>query len=118
MKQKVFMPLYDEEVAPRFDLATEVLLAELGLKGRIVQEKVLILPGPSSERMCHMILSEGIGVVVCGGIEQEIYDYLTWKQIKVIDNVIGGSHAVLRRYAAGRLVAGDIVALATSKLGV
>jgi hypothetical protein len=109
MKQKVCIPLFDEEVAPRFDLATEVLLAELGLKGRVTQEKVLILPGPSSERLCHLILSESAGSVVCGGIDQEIHDYLCWKQINVIDNVIGPSRAVLKRFALGRLNPGDIL---------
>lgn len=109
MKQKVCIPLFDEEVAPRFDLATEVLLAELGLKGRILREKVLILPGASSERLCHLILSENVGCVVCGGIEQEIHDYLCWKQIRVVENVVGPVRAVLKRFALGRLSPGEIV---------
>jgi predicted Fe-Mo cluster-binding NifX family protein len=101
--------LYEEEVAPRFDLATEILLAECGDDGRIKKEKVLILPGPSAEKMCHMIITEGIDAVVCGGIEEEFYDYLTWKRIQVIDDIIGPGRAVLKRFARGGLTRGDIV---------
>ena len=109
MTIKVFVPLFGEEVAPRFDLATEVLLAECSEDGRQINERVLMLPNPSAERLCQMILSEGIDVVICGGIEQEFYDYLTWKQIQVIDNVIGPSRMAFQRLGKGRLMSGDIL---------
>ncbi|RJQ74496.1 MAG: dinitrogenase iron-molybdenum cofactor biosynthesis protein [Desulfobacteraceae bacterium] len=109
MIRKIFIPLHEEEVAPRFDLATAVLMAECDADGRILQEKVLILPGPSAERLCHTVMTEHVQTVICGGIEQEVYDYLTWKRIEVIDNVIGSGAAVLRRYLANDLRAGEIV---------
>jgi predicted Fe-Mo cluster-binding NifX family protein len=109
MNRKIFIPLHEEEVAPRFDLSTEVLIAECDPDGRILQEKVLILPGPSAERLSHMIVTEHIRTVICGGIDQEIYDYLTWKRIEVIDNVIGPAAPVLRRCAAGNLNSGDVL---------
>jgi predicted Fe-Mo cluster-binding NifX family protein len=104
---KILIPLFDDEIAPRFDLATEVLIAECA-SGRILQEKVLILPGASAERLCQMIITEGMHVVICGGIEQEFYDYLTWKRVRVIDNVIGSGHRLLAHYLQGRLSPGDI----------
>jgi predicted Fe-Mo cluster-binding NifX family protein len=109
MTTKVFIPLYGEEVAPRFDLATEVLLGEYSKQGQIINEKVLLLPGPSAERLCQMILSESVKVVICGGIEQEFYDYLSWKHISVIDNIIGTGHAAFARLVSGQLNAGDIL---------
>lgn len=109
MTTKVFIPLFGEDVSPRFDLATEVLLAECAADGKLLNERVLMLPNPSAQRLCQMILSEAMDVVVCGGIEQEFYDYLTWKQIKVIDNVIGPSRLVLQRLGKGRLVPGAIL---------
>lgn len=109
MMRKVFIPLHEEEVAPRFDLAAEVLLAELEADGRILQEKVLILPEPSAERLCHMVMTERAHTVICGGIEAEVFDYLTWKGIVVIDDVIGLASSVLRCYAAGSLKPGEIV---------
>ncbi len=107
MKTTVLIPLFDEEVAPRFDLATEVLMAERTADG-LLQEKVLILPGASAERLCQLIITEGIQVVICGGIEQEFYDYLTWKRVRIIDNVIGSGRELLERFFQGKLAPGDI----------
>lgn len=109
MTTKVFIPLFNEDVAPRFDLATEVLVAEVGHQVSPAQERILMLPGPSAERLCHMILSESAQVVVCGGIEQEFYDYLIWKHIQVIDNVIGPGRQALKRLSSGCLKTGDNV---------
>lgn len=109
MTQRIFIPLHREEVAPRFDLATEVLHAEFSDDGAIVKEKLLILPGPSAERLCHMVMTEHIHTLICGGIDQEVYDYLVWKRIRVIDDVIGPGALMLRRYLKGHLKAGDIV---------
>jgi predicted Fe-Mo cluster-binding NifX family protein len=109
MIRKIFIPLSEEEVAPRFDLAAEVLMAELEEGGRILQEKLLILPEPSAERLCHMVITEHAHTVICGGIEAEVFDYLTWKGIAVIDDVIGKAPDVLRRLAQGRLKPGEIV---------
>ena len=109
MNIKIFIPLFGEEVAPRFDLATEVLLAECAEDGTISSERLLMLPNPSAERLCHMILSESVDTVICGGIEQEFYDYLTWKQVKVVDNIIGASRSAIERFAKGRLEPGDIL---------
>lgn len=109
MTHRIFIPLHQEEVAPRFDLSTEVLSAEAGDNGVILKEKVLILPGPSVERLCHMVITERIHTVICGGIDQEVYDYLIWKSVAVIDDVIGPGALALRYFLEGRLKAGDIV---------
>jgi len=61
--------------------------------------------------LCNMILSEGIQIVVCGGIEEEYYQYLKWKNVQVFDSVIGASKTVLQRLAQSRLQAGDIVSV-------
>ena len=77
--------------------------------GRTIHEKMLVLPGPSAERLCQIIVSEAAAVVVCGVLEQAFYDYLTRKKISVIDNVIGNSRTAIARIASGRLCAGDIL---------
>jgi len=109
MTTKVMIPLHKDEVAPRFDLSTEVLMAWCSDEGNVEQEKLLILPGPSAERICHMAITEHVQVIICGGIDQEVFDYLTWKKVDVIDDVIGRAATVLRRYLSGRLQRGDIV---------
>jgi predicted Fe-Mo cluster-binding NifX family protein len=109
MATNVLICLHGNEVTPRFDLATEVLIATLDEGGKVRSEKVVVLPQASAEMICHMVLTESIQVVVCGGIEEEYYQYLTWKRVKVLDSVIGDYKDALARLAEGRLQAGDIL---------
>ncbi|MFZ1984375.1 MAG: hypothetical protein WAU91_08160, partial [Desulfatitalea sp.] len=60
-------------------------------------------------RLCHLVMTEHVHTVICGGIEEEVFDYLTWKRVEVLDDIIGLGAVVLRRYAAGRLRPGEIV---------
>lgn len=106
---KVLIPLLEETVAPRFDLATDVMLVRLDAQGAPAERKLLILPQPSAERLCQLVIAERVTTVVCGGIEAEHFDYLTWKQVRVIDNVIGPVAAVLDRLSHNQLECGDIL---------
>ena len=47
--------------------------------------------------------------MVCGGIEEAHFQYLTWKRIAVLDSVIGPADRLLARYAKGELQPGDIL---------
>lgn len=109
MKRKVLITLYGNEVAPRFDLATEVLIASVAEDGTMREEKTMVLPQASAEKLCHMVLTEGVEAVICGGIEQEYYEYLTWKRIVVIDSVAGPYQAALNGFGHDRLKSGDVL---------
>ena len=56
-----------------------------------------------------MALEEKVRTVICSGIDEEFWQYLRWKRIEVIDNVIGPVEEALRRHAAGMLRSGDIL---------
>lgn len=116
---RVLIPLFKDEVAPRFDLAAEALLADVtqdvdgegdghGDGSRIKTEDFL-LPHPSADGLCDLILRKDVDVLICGGIEEEYYHYLRWKRVEVLDNVAGPARDVLARYAQGTLQAGDIL---------
>ncbi len=111
---KILIPLFGNDVAPRFDLATEVLIA-LSDGSPIVpgEEKIVVLPQASAEQLCHLILTEKIQVVICGGIEEEYYQYLTWKQVDVYDSVVGSWEDVLACYGRGRLKSGAVLGAET-----
>jgi predicted Fe-Mo cluster-binding NifX family protein len=109
MARKVLVPLYGEDVAPRFDLATEALIADLDAPGGPQEDRTVVLPQASAEDLCHLVLTEGIGTVVCGGIEEEYYQYLRWKKVTVLDSVIGPAHEALERLKDGELESGDIL---------
>lgn len=107
--EKLMITLYENDVAPRFDLTTEVMLARFKADRRLRDEQTVVLPRASAEELCHMILKEEVTVLICGGIEDEFYQYLRWKQIDIIDSVMGPWSLVLKRYREGRLVSGDVL---------
>ena len=113
MSSKILIPIWGNDVAPRFDLATEVLIATPDETGTPhvaeASQKFVILPQASSEKLCLLILTEKIGTVICGAIEEEHFQFLTWKKVKLIDSVIGTWQSALDRYGRGDLAAGDIL---------
>ncbi len=109
MSQKVLITITENEVAPRFDLATEVLISSLGENGGVLDNKTMVLGSESAESLCELILAEGVHTVICGGIEGEFYDYLTWKKVHVLDSVMGPWERALERLGAGNLEAGAIL---------
>lgn len=106
---KLLIPLFGDDVAPRFDLSAEALIAVLGPGGELVEERTIILSEASAEALCHLILTEKVDTVVCCGIEDEYYQYLTWKQVKVFDSVMGPYVVVLERVRKGAIRNGDIL---------
>jgi predicted Fe-Mo cluster-binding NifX family protein len=106
---KILIPLAGDDVAPRFDLAPEAFVALITSDGSSSDERTIILPEASAEALCHLILTEKVEMVVCCGIEDEYYQYLTWKKVKVIDSVVGPYSKVLGEVARGTIVNGQIL---------
>ena len=109
MNQKLLITIWRDQVAARFDLTSEVLVATVDSTGEVLQCKTVVLPTVSAEDLCHMILTEGINTVICGGIEEEYFQYLSWKNVQVIDSVIGSYDRALAFARAGKLEAGAIL---------
>lgn len=107
--EKILLPLRDNDIAPRFDLATDVLIVTRMRKSEAadtVEEKVVVLDHASPEDMCRLAISEKIQTVICAGIESEYYDFLRWKGAKVLDNICGPVDTVLKSYLIGELLPG------------
>lgn len=109
MGKKILMTLYRNEVAPRFDLAGEVLLVELDDAGAERRRQELVLAHASADELCDLILDREVAVVITGGMEEEHYHYLRWKRVEVLDAIAGPAGDALARYLAGELSSGDIL---------
>lgn len=107
--EKVLLTLCDKMIAPRFDLATEVLIVSLDNDVIVDTPKSMLLPGPSADDLCGLIMKEDIAVLICGGVEDEHYQFLTWKKVRVLDRVIGEANDVLKEFLAGNLLPGAVV---------
>jgi len=108
-RRKVLLTLYDHDISPRFDLTTEVLIIDLDRAGAVTTERTVVLPHASAEELCHLILMEGINSLICGGIEEQFYQYLTWKKINVIDSVMGPWSKALSLFRKGELISGTFL---------
>jgi predicted Fe-Mo cluster-binding NifX family protein len=106
---KALVTISENDVAPRFDLATEVLIVSLHEYSSNEKIRTVVLAHASAEDLCQLILSEGVNVVVCGGIEEEYFDYLSWKRIQVIDSVMGPWESSLEAFRSGSLRPGSIL---------
>lgn len=109
MIEKVLIPLHEDHVAPRFDLVTDALLVAYGPTGDVLEERTVVLAHASADELCKLILTENVRVVVCGGIEEEYFQYLSWKKVRVVDSVIGPARAALARLRDGELRPADVL---------
>jgi predicted Fe-Mo cluster-binding NifX family protein len=109
MSEKVLITILGDNVAPRFDMTTEVLILRLRDGGEITDERTMVLHQSSPEDLCQLIVSEHVDTVVCGGIEDEYYQYLTWKKLQVFDSVVGPYSEVLKRLRNNSLESGLIL---------
>jgi predicted Fe-Mo cluster-binding NifX family protein len=105
---KILIPLSGDDVAPRFDLAPEAFVAVIRSDGSLTEERTIILPEASAEALCHLVLAEKVDLVVCCGIEDEYYQYLKWKKVRVIDSEMGPYSRVLDKVARGTISNGEI----------
>jgi len=107
--KKILVPIFGNDISPRFDLTAEVYIINIDNSGQYQDERIVVLPQISAEHLCHLILTENVHVVICGGIEDEYYQYLVWKRITVYDSVIGPWQAAVSRYLDNSLHSGDIL---------
>jgi predicted Fe-Mo cluster-binding NifX family protein len=108
-RRRVLVTLRDEYVSPRFDLATEVLLVDLAEDGEELTRRLVVLQEASAESLCQFVISNGIDELICGAIEEEFHQYLTWKKVRVLDSVVAEWETALAAHREGSLSEGDVL---------
>ena len=93
---KILITVADSEIAPRFDLTTEVVIGVSDGGALRDEPRTLLLPGSNAQALCDLIVRERIDALICGAIEENYYHFLTWKKIKVFDFIIGAHAEALR----------------------
>jgi hypothetical protein len=106
---KLLITLRNNDIAPRFDLTTEVMIARIAGGKVSGTPRTVLLPGPSSDEVCSLAIKEEVSLLICGGIEDTHFQYLTWKKIKVIDRIIGSAEDALALAIAKKLQPGVIL---------
>jgi predicted Fe-Mo cluster-binding NifX family protein len=103
------MPIRGDFVAPRFDLATEILIVEYKNGTLLGEPKTIIMDRASDEGLCQMIVEEHITALVCNGIEELHYNFLLWKKVNVLDGIIGDWQTALEKTLDGTLQQGAVL---------
>jgi hypothetical protein len=109
MPLKILITTSAHSVAHRFDLASEALIAYHDGHEVVDEPRTIIMSRPSAEELLDLIIREDISMVICGGIEERHYKFLTWKKIIVLDSVIGDFSTALQLAGRGELSAGVIL---------
>lgn len=109
MMKKLMVIIQGDFIAPRFDLATEIVIVRFE-NGKIIGEpKMIIRERPSDEELCQMAVEENITNIICGGIEEVHFNFLVWKKMVVLDAVIGSWQKAVDKAVAGKLNQGEII---------
>ena len=106
---KIAIPILGEEIVPRFDLTTEVIILTTDKRSDIQDQKIIVLPRSSPDELCHTLLVQEINTLICGAIEDEYYEFLKWKKLEVFDGVSGRWAHAFERWQSRTLKSGDIL---------
>lgn len=106
---KTLVTLDLDHVSSRFDLTAEAWLGRIEDDAQ-AEGKTLVLSSASADELCKLVLTEKVGRVVCGAIEDKYFDYLQWKGVEVFDSVVGNLDAVLEALSSGALESGAVLA--------
>lgn len=109
MTHKLSIPVHQENIAPRFDMATEVFIILLSDDMSVKEKKTIVMPRSSADELCYLILSENITTLICGAIEDEYYQFLKWKKIKIFDSIAGTWSDAFHKWKQNTLSSGDIL---------
>ena len=109
MTHKLCIPVDQENIAPRFDMAIEVFIILLSVDMAVEEKKTIVLSRSSADELCHLILSENITTLICGAIEDEYYQFLKWKKIKIFDSIAGTWSDAFDKWKQNTLSSGDIL---------
>ena len=112
---KIMITTRGDFVSPRFDLSPEVIIATYYDRQLLEEPRSIIISDVSAEIICDLALQENVATVICGGIEEQHYQFLTWKKITVIDAVVGPYTDVLELAMNNTLEPGSILPGVTSK---
>ena len=109
MTHKLLIPVHQENIEPRFDMATEVFIILVAEDMAVKEKKTMVLSRSSADDLCHLMLSEHITTLICGAIEDEYYQFLKWKKIEIFDSIVGTWSDAFDRWKKNILNSGDIL---------
>lgn len=105
---RVGIPLFGDEIAPRFGAAQEFLVAEVE-HDRAVVRKTVVVTESDANQLPAAFERLGINVLVCCGITMFCEQSLREHHVDVISGVMGPAEQALNCFINGTLRSGQIL---------
>lgn len=102
---KVAIPLYGNRISPRFGYTSDFLIVELQGKKEI-DRRALTMEISHPARMADRLASEGVSLVLSGGMSPHFQEQFRLRNIAVIWGLIGEADDVLATYLDGQVFSG------------
>ena len=99
---RVAVPLFGEEVAPRFCFAEQMLVAEVEDGAVATRTRVGLGAQVWSERL-SLLADSGIDVLLCGGFPRRYESFASSVGINVIAGLAGRAEKLVDAYAVGEI---------------
>jgi len=100
---KAAFAVWNNRIAPVFDVAREIRLVEAEF-GRIIREKDEKLPADSGPEKGRRLIELGVDMLVCGAISRLMLSQIAAYDIRVISFVAGDIGEVMRAWLSGDFI--------------
>ena len=88
VKVRVAVPMFNNRVSPRFDLAAKLLIANIA-DGKIIDRQEFSLVNLNSIRRTTLLCNMGVNILICGGISNFAQRLVRGSGIDIISMVQG-----------------------------
>ena len=105
MALRIGIPLFNDEVSPRFCFAERMLVVRLGEGGEELDRDTVGLGSTWFPDRLALLAARGIDVLVCGGFNAAFLPHAERMGIRVISGVSGPAEESLSAFREGRLSA-------------
>ncbi len=99
---KIALAIWNDRIAPVFDVANTVLLVSVQ-DGSVEAQETASLPGISVEARLRWLVASGVTTLVCGAISRPAFMLADACDLTVIPFISGTSHDVIDAFLEGRL---------------
>jgi len=88
IKMKIAIPVFHTKISPRFDSTQEFILLEIDQSGVVEREHLSTRGWPLAAKVKQLVKS-GVDILICGGIDRESLQHLSFNGLKVYSWVTG-----------------------------
>lgn len=106
MRQTIALPVFRNRISSRFDCAGSILIVEVQ-GGTITRRQEIRWANAGIPERIDLLLQEGVGILICGGLTEACGRLLHENNIEVIPWIRGEVDEVLSRFTRGILSTPD-----------